>query len=455
MSWNLLAQEKGTSENKIPAIGILRAEESYLYLDTMEKKAVVLQPLKLIPLNKSRNAFLTFGGEYRARLEHFTNKDYSAEDLTYYSQRVDLHASLALGSKIRLFGELYSGYVTHPESIFLESDELDLHQGFIEWKPSDSPGLQATVRLGRQEIGYGASRLVGIREGPNMRRSFDMARVIIRKKKVSIDLLYGKEVDISPFVFDNESNIFNADASNPSFWGVYYRRPFLKDIGKLDLYYFGFHANASRFNDVSGEELRHSIGIRSFSVKGRLSYNTEVIIQWGDLGQSDILALNVEVDYKYKLVEHGWQPTIGLKIDWSSGDKEPGDGKVGTFNPMFVNPAIYSLAGVNTPANITSLHPNFTISPIDGLSIYLDYAFFYRTRSGDGLYTPPRFLIREAGGISTKHIGDVFGLQVSYEVNRNISFDLRSSYFIAGQFIEASGDSENTYYISPTVNFKF
>ena len=451
----LIANIGFTQEEKIAGINLLRAEESYLYLDSLKKKTIFLQPLKLIAINRDNAFFLSLGGEYRARVEHYTNENYTSKDLTYYSQRVNLHASLQLGSNFRLFGELYSGYVTGNESIFLESDEIDLHQGFLEWKPINSSNLQTTVRFGRQEIGYGASRIVGIREGPNMRRSFDMARVMIRKNNSSIDLLYGKEVDISPFSFDNKSNILKNDASNPSFWGAYYRRPFLKDIGKLDIYYFGFHANLSRFNDVSGTETRHSVGIRSFSVKGRLSYNTEIIMQWGELGNSDIFAYNIETDWKYTLIENGWKPQLGIKADLSSGDKRTGDGRVGTFNPIFVNPAIYSLAAVNTPANITSLHPNFTVYPIEGLTIYMDYAFFYRTEANDGLYAPPRFLTREANGLRTKHIGDVFGLQISYEINRNISFDLRSSYFIAGQFIKASGDSENTFYIAPTMSFKF
>ncbi|MBQ4821853.1 alginate export family protein [Aquimarina sp. MMG016] len=450
-----MTQEEEKETQKVPAISILRAEESYIYLDSIEKNLFFLQPLKLLTINRKNNIFLTLGGEYRARVEHYTNENYTDRDLTYYSQRVNLHASLMLGTKFRLFGELYSGYVTGNENLFLESDEIDVHQGFLEWKPINSSGLKTTIRLGRQEIGYGASRIVGIREGPNMRRTFDMVRVIAQKNSSSMDLFYGKEVNISPFSFDNKSNIFKGNKSNPVFWGAYYRRPFLSGKGKLDFYYFGFYANSSRFNDVLGKETRHSIGVRSFGTKGRLSYNTEIIIQWGKLDNSDIFAYNIETDWKYTIIKNDWKPKLGIKTDWSSGDQHVGDGKVGTFNPIFVNPAIYSLAAVNTPANITSLHPNFTFYPLRDLTIYLDYAFFYRTQSNDGLYTPPRFLTREANGIRTKHVGDVFGLKVSYEVNRNISFDLRSSYFIAGEFIKASGDSENTFYIAPTMSFKF
>jgi hypothetical protein len=89
------------------------------------------------------------------------------------------------------------------------------------------------------------------------------------------------------------------------------------------------------------------------------------------------------------------------------------------------------------------------------MTAFIDYAFFFRSSENDGLYTPPRFLVREAGGITDRKIGDTFGLQFSYDINRNISFDLRSTYFISGDFIKASGASENIFYIAPTLNFRF
>lgn len=444
------------SQEGIPNIGLLRAEESYKYVDTLEKGTIFLQPLKLIQLDRKKNVYLTLGGEYRARLEHFTNKDYTTEDLTYYSQRLDFHASLMIGKNFRLFGEVYSGYVSNSDKILLESDEIDLHQGFIEWKAFISDNINTTIRIGRQEAGYGASRLIGIREGPNMRRSFDMARVIIKKKNRALHLIYGSEVGVKFNAFDNESNIFDDSANNPELWGAYLTETIVSGK-KVDFYYFGFHANTSRFNDVVGEETRHSLGLRLYGSSSKFSYNTEFVYQFGEIDNSTISAFNLETDWTYQLSNEQWKPKVGIKLDWSTGDKEINDGKIQTFNPLFVNPAIYSLAGVNTPANITSFHPNLTFYPSKDVEVYVDYALFYRTQEADALYSPPRFVDNEhpAEGISEKHIGDVVGLQVKWEINRNISFDLRSSYFLAGKYIKASGPSNNTFYISPTISFKF
>ncbi len=448
--WFCKAQE----DKKLPSISVLRAEENYQFLNGNDSLSFFLKGLKFIPINSDGSAYLSLGGEYRPRVEHFTNPDYSTGEETYYSQRLDFHFSLQLKERFRIFTELYHGY-TSAGVLILESEEIDFHQAFLDWIPIQKENASVKIRLGRQEIGYGASRLVGIREGPNMRRAFDMARVLLRRKQAALDLFYGKEVRVLPQAFDNTSNLGDNDAIAPMFWGAYYSRPLLNGIGKLDIYYLGFHSNAATFNDLTGEELRHSIGLRSFGKKDKLSFNTEFIFQFGEISDSRIIAYNVETDWRYTLFQSGWQPTIGLKIDWSSGDNRTGDDRLGTFNPLFVNPAIYSLAAVNTPANLTSLHPNITFRPLKNLSIYLDYALFFRTQKEDGLYLPPRFLRRPTGSSTARFIGDALGLQINYEVNRFISFDLRSSYFMAGSFIEQTGDAENIFYIAPTANFKF
>ena len=452
---SFLINAQTAQKNSIPPISALRAEESYAFLqnkDSVNGTTIFLEPLKWISFGK--HIYLTLGGEYRARLEHFTNRNYTTEDDTFYSQRLSIHASLKLGAKIRFFGEAYHGYVSNGNQL-LESDKLDLHQAFLEWNIVQKNNTLVSFRAGRQEIGYGTSRLIGIREGPNMRRSFDMARLILQRGKAFLNLLYGRETNINFYAFDNASNIFEAQGNSPIIWGGYWQRPLPSGIRSIDIYYFGFKSNLAQFNDVLGKELRHSLGARSYGKIRRFSYNTEFIYQFGTLNNARIAAFNLETDWKFLLTNKGWKPTLGIKLDWSSGDKNVGDNKIQTFNPMFVNPATYSLAAVNTPANITSFHPSITLTPTNALIVLLDYALFYRTKIADGVYMPPRFLVRPANGNTEKHIGDVLGMQIRYLFHRNITFDIRSSYFIPGRFLKTSGATESTFYVAPTLSLKF
>ncbi|MEM6765545.1 MAG: alginate export family protein [Bacteroidota bacterium] len=438
-----------------PAFQNNRSQESYEYLinaETNPYQKAFGDDLKYIPLADSGSIYLSLGGSYRARMESFTNRDWTPGENTYYSQRLSTHASLQLGRHIRLFGEVYHGLTTG-EDKFFQDDDIDWHQGFIAFTFGLAKKYEVNISLGRQEMDLGAARLVGRRDGTNMRRSFDLGRISLTKGATKAQLFYGKEVSPQFGAFDNVFSLFDEDATNPEIWGIYTEWPIIENEHIIEAYYLGFQSDVSRMSDQIGKETRHSIGIRSHGQVGRFIFNSELIYQFGELGESSISAYNFETDWKYILLTTKWRPMLGIKLDFSSGDREVGDDKLQTFNPIFVNPGIYSLAAINTPANLTSFHPSFTFFPLKELTVYMDYALFYRTNREDGLYAPPRFLNREPNGIRDRHIGDVVGINLKYGVNRNISLNLLSSFFIAGGFVEASGPSKNIFYLAATIHF--
>jgi hypothetical protein len=458
LSFSAYSQET-VEEKEAPAFKLLRAEEDYSFLKDKDEnpfKEDALDAIKFIPLNESKSIYATIGGEIRPRIEHYSNRAFNGEeDETFYSQRISLYTNLVLGKYVRVFGELFHGYTSN-EKEFVQYDELDLHQAFIEFKIDIGDTDNVFFRFGRQELTFGATRLVGIREGPNIRRTFDAARAIFISGSVNLQGFYGKEVRPLFYVFDNEFSLFNSNATNPLLWGVYSQFKIKGDPGKNELYYLGFKSKFSEFSDVTGEEKRHTLGLRRFGELGeRFSYNTELMYQFGDLDNATISTFSFETDWHYQLINTTWKPNIGLKLDWSSGDKNTGDTKVNTFNPMFVNPSYFGLAGNVTPINLISLHPSVQLFPTEKLKIYLEWAAFWRTSENDGFYSPPRFLVRPTAGIADKQIGSQLALKAQYELGRHWSVDFEMSYFIAGDFLKASGNSENIFHIAPTVSYKF
>ncbi|MEM6644443.1 MAG: alginate export family protein [Bacteroidota bacterium] len=431
-----------------------RAEEHYDYLkDSLNRRG--FNAIKYIPLGKSNNSYLSLGGAVRARYEHIENQLWIPENNeSFYSQRITLHADFYVGKNLRFFGELQSGYKTGQRE-FLQSDDLDLHQGFVEWKSANSKFL---VRAGRQELKFGAGRLVDFGLGPNVRRTFDIGKVDISIASGKIQAFYGKEARLSFGVFDNRSGVLRA-SDNPKLWGIYSQFPMKLQESKdqrLEVYYFGFESVRAGFSDVSGEELRHSIGTRLFgTINRKFTYNSEFVYQFGSVGNSTISAFNFETDWKYRLAGFNWRPTPGLKLDWSSGDRSVNDGRINSFNPMYVNPAIYSLAILNTPVNLLSLHPSLTLFPTKKLMAQIEYVIFRRTNKNDGLYLPPSRLNRAADGVSDKQIGNSFALFMKYSHNKHLSFDIRTSYFFAGDFIELTGSSENVFQFAATASVTF
>lgn len=433
-----------------------RAEEDYSTLQDSIKLSQ-FDAFKYISLNQARSSYLSIGGSFRPRFEHFTNNRWIADNnQNYYTQRLALHADVHIGKNIRFFGELQHGYKSDGEE-FLQTDDLDLHQAFLTFKTSGTNSLE--VRFGRQEMKLGVGRLVDLRIGPNVRRAFDMGKVTFRKDQLTIDAFYGKEAAVNVEAFDNSFTLFEEGAATPRLWGIYSQFLTRKSDGvnaSIELYYLGFQSDFSAYSDVEGEEIRHSLGARSFgSINQKFQFNTEFIYQFGDLGGNSISAFNFETDWKYTISFEKWRPTVGLKLDWSSGDRQVGDGNLNSFNPMFVNPATYSLAAVNTPVNLLSVHPSLLLFPNKKWLINLEYAFFYRANELDGFYSPPRIQSRMANGLSERHIGDVIGVFIQYTHNRYLSFDIRSSYFIPANYIEASGASESIFQFAPTATLTF
>ena len=455
----VVAQESEREKKEAPAFKLTRAEESYLYLKDKENSPFekgIFDAIKYIPLHKNGNAYLSLGGQFRPRFEHYSNRFWLAEeDQNFYSQRLAFHSDLVLGKHLRLFGELYHGYTSHEEE-FAEYDELDFFQAFVEIKIPIQEKQNLTLRFGRQEMGLGATRLVGIREGPNIRRSYDMARLIFSKNKTKIQGFYGKEVRPLFEAFDNEFSLFDEAATNPQLWGIYSQFPIKGVNGMNELYYLGFQVGNAFFSDVLGEEKRHTIGLRRFGKLGKhWKYNTEIIYQFGTIGNDDISAFSIDTDWHYELNETNWKWTPGLKLEYASGDKAANDGKNNSFNPMFVNPAYYSLAATITPVNILGIHPSLSAQPSEKLKLYIEWAIFWRASENDGLYRPTRFINRPANGVEAKNIGHQFGWKMQYEVNRNLSLDFDLSYFMAGDFLEESGEAENILHVAPTLSFKF
>ncbi|MCZ6878404.1 MAG: alginate export family protein [Acidobacteria bacterium] len=458
--FQVFAQENRENESEKPeppGYHILRAEEDYSYLRNKEKqpyKNDLFDPLKFMPVNSQGTIFLTLGGEIRPRFEFFRNDDWGSapkKNDGYYSQRLSMHAALSLAEHVRVFGEIYHGLLSKGEKVIAQDDSIDLHQGFLEINLHSKENQKLRVRLGRQELNYGSARLVGLREGPNIRRSFDAARLLYANDKANFEGFVGSEVKVPFGAFNNSYN------DDMLFWGGYSR--FQLDVlpqGSNELYYFGFSIDSARFNDGIDEETRHSIGLRRSGKLGRsFRYNTELMYQFGSFGDKKISAFALEGDWHYRLHDAKWKPEFGMKLDYISGDRKHGDDKLNTFNPLFDNPAYFGLLGKIAPMNLVDIHPSVKLEPDEKVEIIVDWDFFWRASKEDGLYAPPRFLIREGHEAESRWIGHQPGFELVYRINRHFSWKFEASYFVTGEFMEETGESKNLFYFASTSSFKF
>lgn len=465
LCFGLLQADLAAQDNKKAAPTINYAVDrgilDYSYLrDTStakEYEKVFAQDLKFIPLSKNKEFYFTLGGQYRPRYEMTINDNWTDEDFYYYSHRLFLSSNFHFGKYVRAHLELHNALTTNSSEVSLEDDDLFIYQGYAEFTvPVQENKFLFTI--GRKLLNYGAERLISRRAGPNVRRSFDLIKADYVFGKNKIEAFYGFEVSSEFGIFDNDFTLFDGedDNGNLGLIGVYATLDTEKIFGSSQIYYLRYHNQLASFSDVVGEETRHTIGFRRYgSIGKRGTFNTELIYQFGKIGGSDISAFNIEVDYSYAFPNSWLTPKLGIKYDYSSGDRNLEDGKINTFQPLFVNPAIYSLASINTPANLNGIHPNILLTFSEKFSLYLDYSAYWRASKNDGYYTPPRFESRGAELGSSAFLGHAIGMKINYYVNRNIYFWWRSGYFIAGDFIKESGTSNNIFYTGPNIEFNF
>jgi hypothetical protein len=76
------------------------------------------------------------------------------------------------------------------------------------------------------------------------------------------------------------------------------------------------------------------VGTRLWGEAGAIDYNVELIYQFGKFGAKDIRAWGASSDLGVTLATLPWTPRLGLKANIESGDDDPDDNRLGTFNPL-------------------------------------------------------------------------------------------------------------------------
>ncbi|MEM7055171.1 MAG: alginate export family protein, partial [Pseudomonadota bacterium] len=310
-----------------------------------------LAPLKDIRLIEDRDDIhLSFGGKLRERVNVFRNDRFgltAAEDDGYILlHRLFLNADLRMGQHVRAFVELGNHLTTsndyNPGPF--DEDSADFHQAFLDFMYDDT-----RLRLGRQEMPLNSARLMGTRDGPNVRLAYDGVRLDTTIGNVDLRLFAFNPVNVDEDAFNNRNN------DDEALWGINTSYDF--GASNANFYYIGLDRNDSRFNQSTADETRHSIGTRFFGTQGRWDWNTELVYQFGDFGSADIRAWTIASDTGYTFEDAAGSPRISMSANIASGDDDPNDNDLNTFNPLQPNLAYFEEAAVLAPQNFYNIEP--------------------------------------------------------------------------------------------------
>jgi len=200
------------SESPAPAriYHLLREDDDWSFLADPANRQEFWDPIKYIRLRPGQNDwFLSLGGEAREIWEQIGNDNWGRQPFMngYFNERYMLYFDVHYGKHVRSFVELKSGLNSYriggPRPI--DEKKLDFQAAFLEVGMGDERNW-IKFRAGRHEMEYGSGRLIDVREGPNVRLSFDGFKVKAGVGSWQIDGFAVRPDLDKPGIFNNAPN---------------------------------------------------------------------------------------------------------------------------------------------------------------------------------------------------------------------------------------------------------
>jgi|WetSurSiteA1Bulk_404760.scaffolds.fasta_scaffold03534_4 hypothetical protein len=441
-----------------PPIGAIRSLDNNQALAEDSTDWKLHRAIKEIPLQRGNPGIsVSFGGEVREQLRYYNHVNFgdvdsgvSDRDL-YLQQRYMLHTNIQVHRFLRFFVQFNSCRATgkNTETPQTDRDDLGVMQVFADLNMHVPSALR--LRLGRQEFLYGQDRMLGLRDGPTVRQTFDGARLTLATKKVAGDLFFVVPVSYEPGIFDNTWRTHEYVLA--SYWIL----PLPKDRA-LDFYYFGVQFHNSTYANDTADENRHSLGIRLSKGSGSFTYDAEFTCQFGQFGQQDIRAWQLASQISYSWQQYWWRPRLSVREGLYSGDREPADGTINTFRPVSTKSPVHDMIGAGS-ANLLILAPEAEITLSSKLVFTMRYMAFWRLSGNDGVYPPDvRKMLRGtdvSGAELGKEISRGATAEFMYTPNKHVVIWIYYGYLLAGEYIRNTGSGRNMEAFSLRAAYKF
>ncbi len=411
---------------------------------------------KTIALDDEGEVTLVSGGQLRLRYESQDNKNLRGTvpgNNDFILMRARLYGDLRLSNGMRLFVEGLSADIHGNDAppTAIDRNNPDLLNAFV-----DLPAGDSIVRLGRSELQYGAQRLISPLEWGNTRRTFQGAVVKTPTADGSFDVIVVRPVIIDPR---------DDDGANASRWfgGVYATRKLSGGDG-LDLYALALTEDENilvgQAGMPPGDSEVYTFGTRWWGKRDAWDFELEAAHQRGARADSSIGAFMGTARAGFTIADAPGSPRLGVDLDWASGDDDPTDSQVGTFNQLFpLGHAWLGYLDLVGRQNIFAIMPNATFKTSPETSFRVSWTAFRLDEKTDALYNAggaPTLV--DPTGASGDDVGREIDLTLTWlpawmAPHGEILFGY--STFSPGHFVETLGDGKRADLIYVQFQFTF
>ena len=442
--WPLLAGSVQADDQPVrPAIKANRWQEDWSVLKDPALRTQPLDNLKYIPLSAANPfTYLSLGATLRERFEMNDASGFGVRDVPrdrYLIQRFQVHADLHLNEHWRLFTQLEDVRAYDKTTIGgADQNRVDLRLAFAEYVKTFNAGT-FKARAGRQDFAFDLQRFISSRDGPNVRQSFDALWADWETPQWRFIGIASQPVQYQDGRhFDDKSN------RDARFHMLRVER-LVGGSNELSAYYGVYERRAAHYLDADGNETRQLLDARLGGAARGFDWDIEAMLQKGSVGSQAIRAWAGGSRTGYTFDTLDWTPRLGLQVDVASGDRKRGDGRVGTFNPLFPNGYYFSLAGYTGYSNLIHVKPSITVKPIAKLSVQTAVGLLWRQTTADAVYTQPNLAVAGTAGQGQRWTGAYGQVRSDYAFTSNLSGAIEAVHYAAGQTLRDAGGHDSNY----------
>ncbi len=204
-----------------------------------------------------------------------------------------------------------------------------------------------------------------------------------------------------------------------------------------------------------GELKEYALGNRFKGKKGAVDYGTECAIQLGRRAHDEIEAWAFHQELGYTLSKTQGTPRFYAEYNHASGDRNPTDGIVGTFDNLFpTNHNKYGLIDFLALKNINNVMLGTSVKPRSKIQLTAEFHWFFLDAKESAWFNASGSVFRGANPNASTQLGEELDMYATYTFNKYLSALIGYSHFFAGPFAQDTGGDDGANFFYTQLAFK-
>ncbi|MBE9570801.1 MAG: alginate export family protein [Proteobacteria bacterium] len=332
-----------------------------------------------------------------------------------------------------------------------------------DWEPFDTyleikKLLPFSIKTGRQIMSYGDKRIYGPGQWGNTGRwLWDAAKLHYKFKGGFMDAYYGKTMVHDP---SHLSWKHNHGFESVGFYG-HFELP--KNLLGIALEPFSMTKKNNRDaykgeDGQSGDFDAYYVGARIFKKDCKeFDFDFTFITEDGDRADDDIDAYGYHLLMAYNFKQIGFKPRVSVEYSYASGDSDPEDGTLETFDGAFgARDKMYGRMNLFHWKNLRDAQINVEVKPENWLYLKAEYHQFWLAEREDAWYLNPKEY-RDKSGNSGDKVGKEFDLTARLKLPKGNEIQFGFGHFWPDEFAkkQASDKEANWVFLQWMYRFSY